>query len=76
MKKLKLDSSIMRAIKEILTFRFLTEQELETLVHISRIEKFDVNEKVISQGEINQSFYAIINGTVKVTVQENKLFMP
>jgi len=72
MKKLKLDSSIMRAIKEILTFRFLTEQELETLVHISRIEKFDVNEKVISQGEINQSFYAIINGTVKVTVQENK----
>jgi CRP/FNR family transcriptional regulator, cyclic AMP receptor protein len=70
MKNLKLNESLSVKIKNIMTFRFLTEQELESLIRISKIEQFETDEKIISQGEINQSFYAIIHGTVKVTVQE------
>lgn len=70
MKTLQLNETLFNKIKKILTFRFLSEKELESLVKISMIEHYDNEEKIIHQGEINQSFYAIIDGTVKVTVQE------
>lgn len=71
MQTLKLTSSISEKIKKILTFRFLNEKELMQLIKISSIEKFDSDEPIIKQGEIDQSFYAIIEGSVKVTVVEN-----
>ena len=67
---LKLNAEIMNKIKKILTFRFLTEKELEELVKISAIHQYSEEEMIITQGEVNQSFYAIIEGNVKVTVTE------
>lgn len=57
-------------IEKILTFRFLTKEELHELINVSVIEKFSIEEKVISQGDNQQAIYAIIDGSVKVTVQE------
>ena len=70
MKSVIITEPIQNKIKKILTFRFLSEHELESLIKISTVEQFKTDEKVINQGDINQSFYAIIEGTVRVTVQE------
>ena len=70
MKVLEMSESISEKIRKILTFRFLSESELKELVKISKIEQYKEDEKIIGQGELNQSFYAIIDGTVKVTVHE------
>ncbi len=67
----KSNDNIINKIKEISTFRFLNSNELEALIKLSHIDQYENEEKVIRQGEINQSFYAIIDGTVKVTVNEN-----
>jgi len=68
---MKLETALIEKIKNILTFRFLTENELEKLMKISVIQNYGEGEKIISQGDVNQSFYAIIEGSVKVTVSEN-----
>ena len=68
---LLLDTVLRQKIKNILTFRFLTKTELEELMKISIVQKFSEEEKIIRQGEINQSFYAILDGSVKVTVSED-----
>jgi len=70
MKTIKLTDLLKKKIKNILTFRFLSDSELEKLENASIIQDFSAEETIIKQGELNQSFYAIIEGTVKVTVDE------
>lgn len=72
MNKLKLNQELINKIEKILTFRFLTKDELHVLMNVSEIEKYCGDEKIISQGERKQAIYAIIEGSVKVTVQERE----
>jgi len=72
MKRIKLTEDIHSQIREILTFRFLTQEELDRLIKASQIQLYAPGEKIITQGEVNQAIYAIIKGNVKVTVQERE----
>lgn len=70
MKILSLTPDINKKVEKILTFRFLSQDELAELIKVSEIEKYGAEETVINQGEVKQAIYAIISGTVKVTVRE------
>lgn len=70
MQKLELKQELINKIEKILTFRFLTKEEMRQLLNVSEIEKYDPDEKIISQGDKQHCIYAIVDGSVKVTVQE------
>lgn len=72
MKILTITPDISKKVEKILTFRFLTEDELSKLMNVSVIEQYDAEEKIINQGDVKQAIYAIIDGTVKVTVSERE----
>ena len=57
-------------IKKIITFRFMDETDLERIVSMSDLLIFEEGEQIINQGEINQDFYAVVQGNVKVSVTE------
>ncbi|MBN2656930.1 MAG: cyclic nucleotide-binding domain-containing protein [Spirochaetales bacterium] len=59
-------------MEKILTFRFLTVQELDELMEVSTFREYEKEEKIIVQGEVKQAIYAVISGNVKVTVQERQ----
>ncbi len=72
MKVIHINDKLINKIQNILTFRFLSDKELEELVKFSTVEYYHEDEKIIKQGDLNQSFYAIIEGSVKVTVDERE----
>lgn len=58
-------------IKKIVTFRFLGEQELSEILNQSQVLMFKDGETIVTQGEVNQSFYAVIKGAVQVNVEDS-----
>ncbi|MBB6478570.1 cyclic nucleotide-binding domain-containing protein [Spirochaeta isovalerica] len=72
MKEISLNSELKSKIEQILTFRFLTTEELDELIKVSSFQYYGTDEKIIVQGEVNQAIYAIISGNVKVTVRERE----
>ncbi len=59
-------------IRNILTFKFMTETELDHLIENCSILDFDEEEPIIKQGDIDQSFYAVIEGGVRVSALESE----
>lgn len=59
-----------KRIHEMLIFRFLSSEELSQLIRMSEIIQFEEGEYIINQGEVNQSFYAVIEGGVTVSVRQ------
>jgi CRP/FNR family transcriptional regulator, cyclic AMP receptor protein len=57
-------------IKNILTFRSMSEKELNNLMAESKILIYEEDEPIILQGDMDQSFYAVIKGSVKVSALE------
>jgi CRP-like cAMP-binding protein len=72
MKELLLSDEILEKIRKIPAFRFLTAEELDELVKVSKLIFYEPEEKIIQQGEVNQAIYATLSGNVKVTVRERK----
>lgn len=56
------------AIRKVLPFRFLEEKRAADLLELSNIIRYEEGETVIVQGDMNQSFYSVLKGSVKVTV--------
>lgn len=56
-------------IREILTFKFMTDTELDNLIENCSIMDFDEEEPIIKQGDTDQSFYAVVEGSVNVSAQ-------
>ena len=59
-------------IKEILTFKFMTDTELHSLIENCSILEYDEEEPIIKQGETDQSFYAVVEGLVRVSALESE----
>ena len=59
-------------IRDILLFKFLSEREVEDLLRMCEVQVFEEGERIVKQGEVEQAFYAVINGSVEVAVDEGR----
>ena len=65
--------SYLAQIRNILVFRSFSEEELKGILRFCEIISFDDGEMIVKEGDISPSFFALIEGAVKVTVdQEGK----
>ena len=68
MTELKSGEYTLNAIKTVLPFRFLEKKRAADLLELSNVIRYEEGETIITQGDMNQSFYSILKGSVKVTV--------
>lgn len=59
------------SLKKLIIFRFLNDQELTDILELCEIQVYEDGETVVHEGEVDQSFYAVISGCTQVTVKEN-----
>ena len=59
-----------RDLDKILFFKFLSEEEKKELISLSDILNYSSGEIIISEGDIQPSIFAVMNGTVNVIVKE------
>ncbi len=55
-----------------MTFRYLDDIELDRLLSVGAILEYDLEEPIVIEGDIDQQFYGILQGTVSVTVHETE----
>jgi len=55
----------------IMTFRYLDPKELDKLIATASICRYDAEEPIASENELDPYFFGILEGTVSVSVQEN-----
>ena len=60
-----------KAVHCIITFRYLNDAELDRLLGIGAIIEYGQDEVIVQEGEIEQQFFGILEGTVGVSVHEN-----
>ncbi len=65
-------ASYKNQIREILTFKFMTDNELDSLIENCSVLEFDEEEPIIKQGDTDQSFYAVVEGVVRVSALESE----
>ncbi|MBF9014930.1 MULTISPECIES: cyclic nucleotide-binding domain-containing protein [unclassified Oceanispirochaeta] len=68
MTELKSGEYTLNTIQTVLPFRFLEKKRAADLLELSNVIRFEEGETIITQGDMNQSFYSILKGSVKVTV--------
>jgi CRP/FNR family cyclic AMP-dependent transcriptional regulator len=61
-------SLLLTKINSTSIFRYLADPEKRELLNISEVWEYQPGEKIITQGETSSCFYAVISGTVNVTV--------
>jgi len=64
--------SLIEPVRRIVSFRFLSDGEIVDLLSVSDVLRFEEGEIVVVEGEISPYFYGIVEGTVSITVQEDK----
>lgn len=57
-------------VRNVKIFSYLTDEELIRILSVSEILKTKEGEEVVSQGEISESCFAILEGNVQVSVRE------
>jgi CRP/FNR family cyclic AMP-dependent transcriptional regulator len=73
MKKLMLGdiSYALSKLGNISIFQYLTDDERKQLLDICEIFEYHKGEKIVSKGEVSSCFYAVLSGTLNVTVQDD-----
>jgi CRP/FNR family transcriptional regulator, cyclic AMP receptor protein len=66
----KKDEQLTSKMRDIVTFRFLSDEELEGIMEIAHFARYDDGETIVAEGELSPFFYAVVEGTVNVTVRE------
>ncbi|RJP89067.1 MAG: cyclic nucleotide-binding domain-containing protein [Desulfobacteraceae bacterium] len=59
----------LQQIKNIQIFHWLHEDELQKILLIAAIHHYKKGEAIISQGEVGDSLYAVLSGSVDVSVK-------
>ena len=59
------------AVRKIITFRYLEDTELDHILASGDILEYDGEEPIIEEGQVDQSVFGVLSGTVCVNVQEN-----
>jgi CRP/FNR family transcriptional regulator, cyclic AMP receptor protein len=62
----------MSLLKDVLVFRSLSEHEISAILPYVTIIAYGPEEKVICEGEQSSAFFAVMKGTVVVTVSQNE----
>jgi CRP-like cAMP-binding protein len=57
-------------IRAIKAFRYLDDMELRSLLAIAEVIAYDKGAKIVTQGKTGNHFYALISGSVDVSVSE------
>ncbi len=57
-------------IREIVIFRYLNEEEVNRLLAVSEAAEYAPGETAIRQGEVSDDLFAVIRGSVDVSVKE------
>jgi len=60
------------AARRIISFRFLTDEEILDLLDVSEIRTFGTEEILVSEGDISPYFFGIIEGSVSISVMESE----
>ncbi|OQY32400.1 MAG: hypothetical protein B6241_11270 [Spirochaetaceae bacterium 4572_59] len=68
MKEAHLNEELDKRIKKVMPFRFMDPAPSDFLLERSEILLFDKGEVIIRQGEVNQSFYSIVEGNISVSI--------
>ena len=68
MKEISLNEALNKQIKKIMPFKFLEPVPSDFLLERSEVQEYEEGEIIIHQGDVNQSFYSIVSGTINVTV--------
>lgn len=58
-------------IRQIATFQYITEEQFEAIRTSFEIIVYEEGEPIVSQGEISQHLFAIIEGSVHVSFRES-----
>lgn len=64
-------SSFLPKIKKITTFQYLTEEQFNAIRPAFEIISYEEGEPIVSQGEISQHLFAVIEGRVHVSFKES-----
>lgn len=59
-------------IRSLLLFRPLNANEVQRLVNRAEILTFEEGERIVSEGEVDPSFFIVIRGTVSVMVSQEQ----
>ncbi|MGA2667378.1 MAG: cyclic nucleotide-binding domain-containing protein [Ignavibacteria bacterium] len=65
------DNSIEKAVKECALFQGLSNSELKTLLSISHIRDYSVDEKIFSEGTTGLCFYIIVKGSADIIREQS-----
>jgi CRP/FNR family cyclic AMP-dependent transcriptional regulator len=57
-------------LKQLIIFKYIKENDLKKIISLGDIVSFHPGEKIICKGEISPHLYAVLQGTVHVTVPE------
>jgi CRP-like cAMP-binding protein len=63
-------------VRENLLFRYMSEDEYSGFLNASEFLKFEEGENIISQGEVSQFLYGLIQGSVTVSAHEDDKDVP
>lgn len=73
MEKVTLDQGfLLKELKKIRTFQYLSDQERTKLLSICEVLEYIAGEEIVSEGEIEPFFYGILNGSVNIVVNNDK----
>lgn len=65
------DDTLQSKLRKSMLFRYLTDDALREVLGLSEIIHFKPGDRVISEGEVSQFLYTVLDGTVNVLVQES-----
>lgn len=57
-------------LRKIMLFQYLSDEEIEAVVKLAEVQTYDEGERIISEGDVSQYMYAVLDGTVSVLVRE------
>jgi CRP-like cAMP-binding protein len=63
---------ILSKVGEINIFHYLTVDQKWKLLNICEVFEYEPGEKITTEGEVGTCFYAILSGTVNITVTDSK----
>ena len=57
-------------LKQLIIFKYIKEKDLKKIMSLGKVVSFQPGEKIISKGEVSPHLYAVLHGTVHVTIPE------
>ena len=58
------------SLKKVIPCRVMTPEDFQFFIGSSELLKYEDGELIVKQGSVDQSFYAVVSGSVQVMVEE------